>query len=564
MTRFAAALTILILTACSGQAPEREPIPGRVWKSSTVVFGSVPGHKWWEFPARAVWTHQETGKQIEVEAFWVRGDRWAIRFAPPLPGLWTYELESEEPSLDGLTGGLEATAPTDAEIQANANARGPIRPSANGRYFEHADGTPFLMLADTLWAGNTARAGFDTQTGGPFRDYLKDRKARGFTTILMGAVHGFGDYPDDPTGHANEGGHLFLNQDFERLNPDYLEAMDDRWLELHSRGFAIASPLAWWGKTDNCVFDAEQARKLAEYFAVRYGSFNVIWALSGEYQYTFRDCGWTEADIDALGEAVQRRNPYRRPVSIHPSGQTRWEAPHGVQSSRPFQESSWLDHHWLQTGQSVDRMFNIVERAEENRALEPVRPVFCSEAYYERFDDPDGAYHSRWQAWTAMLSGCAGYGYGAQGVWQFRDESHEEPGKLVPHTAEWREAIHFEGARQAGIVAKVLGELPWHLLEPAREAALVDGAPSGKPTAEDLTPPTHASIPGELHVLYIPRGNAGKAIEIVARGALELRWVDPRSGESREGGKLEPKGGKLPLPQRPAPGEDWVAILEAP
>jgi hypothetical protein len=208
-------------------------------------------------------------------------------------------------------------------------------------------------------------------------------------------------------------------------------------------------------------------------------------------------------------------------------------------------------------------MFWIVERAEENRALEPVRPVFCSEAYYERADDPEGAYHSRWQSWTALLSGCAGYGYGAQGMWQFRDASHQEPGKLVPHTAEWREAIDFAGSRQAALTAKVLADLPWYRLRPAREAVLVDGEPASKPTAEDLTPPTQAAVPGELHLVYLPRGNAGRRIEVVAEGSLELRWVDPRTGAVSDAGVLEAAARTALLPERPMPEEDWVAILRA-
>lgn len=556
--RFPVAVLAVVLAACG--KPPLEPTPGSQWAPTDFVFGAVEGHDWWEFPARAVWTHRETGRKLGVDAFAVGDNRWAIRFAPPLAGLWTFETESEEPTLDGLTGALDASAPSDAAIASNPNLRGAIRPSADGRRFEHADGTPFLMLADTLWAGNTTRAGLGQNDDGPFFGYLRDRKEKGFNTVLMAVMHAIGDYPDEPAGHANEGGHVLLERDFGRLNPEYFESADRRWRALHDGGFAVASPLAWWGKTDNCVFDAEQARKLAAYFAVRYGAFNVIWALAGEYQYTFRDCGWTADDIDALGEAVQAHNPYGRPVSIHPSGQTRWEDGHGVQSSRPFQASSWLDHHWLQTGQSADRMFWIVERAQENRALEPARPVFCSEAYYDRADDPDSAYHSRWQAWTALLSGCAGYGYGAQGVWQFRDEAFEEPGKLVPHTAEWREAIAFEGSRQAGIVATVLGELPWHRWEPAREALLVEGKPAGKPTPEDVTPPTHAAVPGELHVVYVPRGNGGKRLELVDEGTFALRWVDPRTGESVEAGPLD---GTLALPERPEPGEDWVAILTA-
>ena len=67
--------------------------------------------------------------------------------------------------------------------------------------------------------------------------------------------------------------------------------------------------------------------------------------------------------------------------------------------------------------------------------------MFCSESYYERVGDPETAYHTRWQVWTAFLNGAAGYGYGAQGVWQFLDpeDAAGETGKKTSESAPWRD-----------------------------------------------------------------------------------------------------------------------------
>jgi len=94
--------------------------------------------------------------------------------------------------------------------------------------------------------------------------------------------------------------------------------------------------------------------------------------LSGQ-SGAFETIPWAPDDFSALGVEVQRRNPWRHPLSIHPSARLDWHAPHNCQSSRPFHGETWLDHHWLQTGQSVDRLFNIVTRLAENRALMPTR-----------------------------------------------------------------------------------------------------------------------------------------------------------------------------------------------
>ena len=132
--------------------------------------------------------------------------------------------------------------------------------------------------------------------------------------------------------------------------------------------------------------------------------------------------------------------------------------------------------YWLQTGQSIDRMHNIVTRASENRALSPPRPVFCSEGYYDVADDTDQDYHARWQAWVAMLGGCAGYGYGAHGIWQFFDpqDPKGETGKKDKRLVPWSQALQFEGSTMIQPVRSLLSHYPWWQLEPHRDGLLVD------------------------------------------------------------------------------------------
>jgi hypothetical protein len=435
-----------------------------------------------------------------------------------------------------------------------------------GRYFAYADGTPCFLLADTLWAGNTARCGLGEGEDGPFFQYLADRREKGFTAILMQMIHGYGDYPDGQA-HRNEGGYAFLDRNPANLNPAYFQALDVRMQAISDMGFVAAIPLMWWGKTRQCAFTPPEARRIADYLAARYGTFNALWCLSGEYQYTFRDCGWTPEDFNAMGAEVRRHNPWRHPLSIHPSGSTDWAPPHNVQSSRPFHGEAWLDHHWLQTGQSSNRMYNIVTRLAENRDLKPTVPVFCSEAFYEKADDPQSAYHSRWQVWTAYLNGAAGFGYGAQGLWQFFDPSDPkgEFGKQTRHPpVPWREAIRLPGSAQVGYARKLLASLDWHTLEPCSQDLRVDGQPNWRPTGEDLTSPHAAHLDRSTWIVYVPRGNAGREISIpaaIARQVVRGAWYDPRTGVRTVAAVGISEDGILP--GRPAPSEeDWVLVLE--
>ena len=538
-----------------------------VWTTIDLALTSAAEHPWYEFPVAVSFVHADSGQELKIEGCWDGPRRWLVRFAPPTAGTWRYRTQSSDSRLAGVGGEIEAIAPAPGQLVDNPGLRGAIRISADGRTFQYADGSPVLLLADTLWGGNTARCGLGDQADGPFHQYLADRRSKGFNTVLMRFLNGFGDEPNNPEGQRNEGGRAFLDRELTRLNPEYFRFLDRRMEAIRSAGMITAAPFSWWGKTKRCPIDFVTARRLSEYCAVRYGAFPSLWALSGEYQYALTDCGWTPRQFSALGEAVQRHNPYRTPLSIHPSSRLVAGNEHFQhQSSQAFHHEAWLDHNWLQTGQDVRSMFRIVGRTAENRALSPVKPVFCSEACYERASDPQGAYHARWQAWAAYLSGSAGYGYGAFGVWQFYDpdDREGETGKPSPETIPWPEAMQLPGSAQVRHAVDLLREFSWNRWDPGGDGALGTGARARGRGARDVSPPLCAAIPGEGYVVYLPRGNGGKLLEL---NDLEPRryaasWFDPRTGNSHDVASLEYSGKRLRVPPPPTPGdEDWTFVL---
>ena len=543
----------------------------RQWDICDIALSANADHDWWTYPVVSTFVHVETGTRIVLEGFWNGGQSWVIRFAPTMSGAWSWRTSSPDPGLDGRVGELTAAAPSPAQIERNPNYRGHLRISRDGRYFEYADGAPFFLLADTLWAGNTARCGLGENRDGPFYRYLSDRKAKGFTTILMQYMRGFGDTTTEPAGQRNEGGHPFREGDVARLNPAYFRYLDVRMSAIREHGFVAANPTTWFGKMRNCFFSLTWAKRISAYLTVRYNAYNLLRSLSGEYQYAMRDCGWTTAQIDEIGREVQAHNAYRHPLSIHPSGAMHWEAPHGGQSSNAFHNSDWLDHTWLQTGQRIDRMCHIAIRCREHHDLQPIRPIFCSEAYYERppETDSEGAYHARWQAWCAFLNGAlGGYGYGAFGMWQFYDpdDPEGEIGKSVKGVVPWPEALALEGATQLQHVKVVLTACDWWRLAPRREWLTVDGSANPMPTPSDLTPPHCAAIPGECYIVYIPRGNSHREIIItnLQENGYTARWLDPHDGREMAAQDAPEGVSAWAIPHRPEPSnEDWVYVLDA-
>lgn len=562
----AVAFLLAIVLTTTTLARTGQHVEGVAWRPLEIELHSQSEHSWWGFPVEVVWECDAEPGALRVKAFWDGPNTYRCRFAPPTAGAWTYRSESEDPALV-TSGRITVREASAAELQKNPNLRGHLRTGPTQRLFEYADGTPCLLLADTLWAGNTVRCGLGKNESGPFYQYLSNRQAKGFNAVLMRYLYGFGDEPDHLNGHRNEGGYTFAHNDRRDLNAGYFKALDRRIEAITDRGMIPITPVTWWGKTRDkqCPIELKWARRISGYLAVRYGAYNGVWSLSGEYQYAFRDCDWRADDFDKLGEIVSHLDSQGHPLSIHPSSQLYWPSPHNQQSSLAFNDSAWLDHHWLQTGQDPAQLHNIVSRAKQVRAVQPTRPVFCSEAYYETASDPEHAYHSRWQVWTAVLNGCAGYGYGAWGIWQFYDpdDVEGETGKNVKTTVPWQQSIDLAGSSQVGLAREILESVNWSRLEPDRDAVLVNGTPPPMPSADNLSPPHCARDGHDCFLIYVPKGNESNVLALGHHPEADYRltWINPRDGSQlpaiRWSGAQEGQ-----LPERPNPTNgDWLVVL---
>ena len=531
---------------------------------------------WYEFPVEAVFQHSTTKKEIHVRAFWDGGKSWIIRFSPTLAGKWKYTTVSTDSGLDKKVGTISVANPTHEQIRSNPNYHGKIQISTNGRYFEYSDGTPFFLLGDTNWAINTLRCGLGENRNGPFYQYLADRKSKEFTAIMMKHFRGSGD-TEDANGQPNEGGYPFNTLESKKLNADFFKYLDIRMNEIWNAGLITAMPAAWFGKR-RCLMNLDWAKKYSAYLMVRYGAFNGIFAIGGEYQYAFRDCGWDHDSYNQIGDLVQQYNSYKKPVSIHPSSNIRSFAPiHNNQSSSAYHNSRWLDHNWIQSGQQFGELFNIVGRTLELFALDPVKPVFLAEGYYEMHSDTNHVYHTRWQPWSAVLNGAAGYAYGAVGMWHFYDptdllaietakNAKQYHKNIINRSFPWYEELNFEGGTQMQFVRKLIDSYNWWKLKPCRAHLLVDGRENPIPTANDITPPHCASIAGELYVIYIPRENSGKKIALteIQKGKFRIKWYNPRSGAYLNQQNIWVEKTVFTLPERPFPDtEDWVFVIES-
>jgi len=247
-----------------------------------------------------------------------QGEVWKVRFMPTLEGTWHYTTRSSVPALDGKTGTLTCTPPTEGN-------HGPVRVDSTGLHFCYADGTRYIPVGTTSYdwmhasndpAFSTADPGLTMQ-----QQTLLSLAESGFNKIRSLLLpHNFdASYPDpDAFPFAALDGDKENRWDWTRLNPryfDHVEQCTEGLLRLGiEQDLILFHPYdeGRWG------FDSmplEAGRLLCRYVAARFGAYrNVWWSLANEYDLMRQQ---PLANWDAWTDAVAANDPYRHLISIH-------------------------------------------------------------------------------------------------------------------------------------------------------------------------------------------------------------------------------------------------------
>ncbi len=448
------------------------------------------------------------GSIRRVPAFWSGGSRWKVRYASPLEGehCWRNICSVADPGLHNLAG--------DTVIQPYSGtnplyARGPIQIASDRRHFEYADGSPFFWLGDTWWMGLCHRLHWP----GEFEHLTADRKAKGFTVVQLVA----GLYPDmapfDPRG-ANEAGFPW-EEDYVCIRPEYFDLADRRIQYLIDQGITPCIVGAWgyflpW-------MGVEKLEAHWRYLIGRYSAYPVVWCSGGEANLPwYLAKNFPSDDREQAREwvkvhrFVRGTDPFRRPLTIHPTAINKYTARHVVE------DDYVLDFDMLQTPPGQREAVPITVRAvRESYAAEPVMPVINGEGAYERLSDTLPTEWTRATFWLCMMNGAKGHTYGANGIWQLNRA--DQPHGASPHGGNygliaWDEAMHLPGSEQMGFGRQFFEKLPWTELVPMSEAAMWDDMTEvediGKPDAQEaldeanLTGPQTCGIGDSLRAIY--------------------------------------------------------------
>jgi Protein of unknown function (DUF4038) len=400
-----------------------------------------------------------------------------------------------------------------------------------------------------------------------FQRLAADRKAKGFNVVQIVA----GLYPDmhpfDPRG-ANEAGFPW-EKDYARIRPEYFDAADRRLRHLVDQGITPCVVGAWgyflpWMGADNL-------KAHWRYLVARYGAWPVVWCAAGEanlpwylaknFPFDDRDQvrGWT----DVL-RSVRATDPFRRPLTIHPTAINRYTARHATD------DPALLDFDLLQTPHGRRPAAAVAVRAvRESVAASPAMPVVDGEASYEMLNDSLPTEWTRAMFWLCLTNGAAGHTYGANGIWQLnrRGQPHgpSPNGKgngygVIP----WDEAMNLPGSAQMGHGKRFFESLPWTRLAPVPDgAAWAEPAKAAAPGDPDPPPgPQACGVGDRLRVVYAldPRPVAVRGLRPMS--SYRVTHFDPVTGERTPAPAATTDARGEWRCDPPRHGHDWVLLLE--
>ncbi len=527
-------LALLLVLAAVAEA-EAAPLWGR-WGETFTASGAAAAPE----TELTVELTAPSGKRHAVSGYWDGGSTWRVRFMPGEEGPWRYRTRSAPAvaGLDGKQGLFECRrAPADDRFLR----QGPVCVSSDGRYLQHADGTPFFWLGDTVWNGPLLS---DEQSWDAF---LRERAAKRFSAIQFVMTAPWRTAPANAEGEV-----AFTGRERIAINPRFFGRMDERMDAINAHGLLAVPVMLWAIKGDeNPGFSLpeDQAIRLARYLRARYQAHHLVWILPGDGNYA----GEGAERWKRIGRAVFGEGEHA-PVVLHPGGM-QWPFDE-------FQGEAWMDLIGYQSGHGDGaRALQWLHSGPPARKWRdgPARPVINLEPPYEdhlayQSKQPHDARSVRRAAyWSLLCAPTAGLTYGAHGIWSWETEAktplnHASTGTAKP----WHEAVSLPGSAHMKLLADFFASLPWWQLRPDEEGLL-----AAQPGAED--PARHIAAArtqkGDVAVLYLPAGGAVTLKPGALGSGPHAEWFDPRTGARTPARSAGQDTFQAPDAQ------DWVLLL---
>jgi len=378
---------------------------------------------------------------------------------------------------------------------------GPIRVSANGRYFVDANDAPWF------WMGDTACPLYTQYTKEDADLYLANRAEKGFTVIQGVLAWGGGTgFEAKSPGPNCTGARPWLNGDPATPNDAYFQHVDYLVETAAKVGLALGM-LPTWGYfvNDIATLNPDNARAYGRWLGARYKDApNVIWINGGDRIPTGSEPTWR-----ALALGLREGDGGAHIITYHPCG---WRS-----SAQFWHSESWLDANMIETWTEWAKVYPAVLA---DTHLLPTKPVILGEGAYENGPEyPQGPITPlivRRQAWWAFMAG--GFiTYGQDQMWRVG------PG--------WTNTFNTPGAGHMTLFKQIATSRPWWKMIPD-QGLFASGVSSERTlnTALRTTDSTCAMIylASQCHVLI--------HLDKILTRNVKATLVNPATGEQKEAG----------------------------
>lgn len=360
-----------------------------------------------------------------------------------------------------------------------------IRISSNGRYFTHADGTPFFWLGDTQWELFRAISLTDASAT------LEKRKSQGFTVFQV-MITGVGDGTKPNLAGQNP----WIDDDPAMPNEAYFQNVDAVVDAARQKGMILV--LGVFHQLQTTLITPANARAYAKSLAQRYKDVpNLIWTMYPRAKPEFIPV------LRELAAGLQEGDDGVHLITVHPDP--------SPTSSSFIHDEDWLAFNMIQTCVNYERIDDMVR---EDYGRTPAKPTVMAEGGYEgvEFGRLQTPLEIRKQAYWSHLAG-GHHTYGHNDCW------------VSPET--WREWIDSPGALHLGVYKDIVTSCRawWNWIPD--QSVFADGEGDG------LTRNVAARSAGGDWILAYVSGNATVSVRMdkfTAGSTIEASWIDPTSG----------------------------------
>jgi Protein of unknown function (DUF4038)/Putative collagen-binding domain of a collagenase len=447
----------------------------------------------------------------------------------------------------------------------------PLKISPNGRYFTDRNGNPFFFMMDAGWYSNTQL------TPAQIDQYLDDRKARGFTAIIVQFT--MQEYSSQVPSYENVFGFAPWSTitntgspNFQATAVDFSSTVNNFWNNAdyvvqgcYRRGMAIVAFPAYSGfvgdgdewYTPMMADTAAHLQAFGAFFAQRYGSYgHMIVGMSG-------DRNQVQADMLQNWQIVLGMQSVRNDFLIYNKGARDTSGTAELLSAGGLALYPGFNVNNIYCSNTASTAYTAASMTQTEFARTPVKPLLVDEIHYEN-DPVSGATLNdvRRAMWSPLCSGAATGCFGNLVLLGFGGATSWNTGAVSPASV-LAAYLNTSGAQHASNYAKLVTSYPWQKLASAGVSATLVTTSLGSGAATIV--PGLASD-GTFAFIYTGSGN-GFTVDLsqLSIGSITARWYDPTNGTftTASGSPFTNTGTHaFTTPGNNSAGDpDWVLVL---